>query len=137
MDDLPAPRPNTFYVYAIKCDNDSIYIGQTDNLIRRWKEHRDGKASDWTKKYKPLKIVHYEEYSSREKAVEREKELKTTSGRRWLKDEIEAGRARQAGGIPFDEKMNALTAKLAEQFSKSSELEKTIKVNLKSLGYKI
>jgi len=33
--------------------------------------------------------------------------------------------------------MNALTAKLAEQFSKSSELEKTIKVNLKSLGYKI
>jgi len=38
-------------------------------------------------------------------------------------------------GIPFDEKMKALTAKLAEQFAKGKELEKTIRENLKGIGY--
>lgn len=38
-------------------------------------------------------------------------------------------------GVPFEEKMNALTAKLAEQFAKSSELEKKIRENLKGIGY--
>ncbi len=38
-------------------------------------------------------------------------------------------------GIPFDEKMNALTTKLAEQFAKSNELQKTIRENLKGIGY--
>ena len=38
-------------------------------------------------------------------------------------------------GIPFDEKMNALTAKLAEQFTKGAELEKTIRENLTGIGY--
>ena len=38
-------------------------------------------------------------------------------------------------GIPFDEKMNALTAKLAEQFARGNELEQTIRANLKGIGY--
>ena len=38
-------------------------------------------------------------------------------------------------GIPFDEKMNALTARLAEQFARGSELEKIIRENLKGIGY--
>lgn len=38
-------------------------------------------------------------------------------------------------GIPFDEKMKALTAKLAEQFARGAELEKTIRENLKGIGY--
>ena len=38
-------------------------------------------------------------------------------------------------GIPFEEKMSALTTKLAEQFAKSNELEGTIRKNLKSIGY--
>ena len=38
-------------------------------------------------------------------------------------------------GIPFDEKMKALTSKLAEQFAKGAKLEKTIRKNLKGIGY--
>ncbi|TWJ19005.1 class I SAM-dependent DNA methyltransferase [Geobacter argillaceus] len=38
-------------------------------------------------------------------------------------------------GVPFEEKMNALTSKLAEQFAKGVELEKTIRENLKGIGY--
>jgi adenine-specific DNA methylase len=96
---LPAPQPGKFYVYAIRCENDSIYIGPTNDLRRRWQEHLDGKAS-WTSHHKPVKVIHWEEYDSRAEAVEREKKLKTGSGRKWLKREYEAGRTRQAGEPP-------------------------------------
>lgn len=38
-------------------------------------------------------------------------------------------------GVPFEEKMNSLTAKLGEQFMKSGELEKRIRENLNGIGY--
>jgi len=38
-------------------------------------------------------------------------------------------------GVSFDDKMKALTSKLAEQFAKGAELEKTIRENLKGIGY--
>lgn len=38
-------------------------------------------------------------------------------------------------GIPVAEKMQTLTAELAEQFAKGNELEKTIRQNLKGIGY--
>lgn len=134
-DDLPAPRPGKFYVYVIACEGGSYYIGHTDNLPRRWREHISGKGADWTKKNKPRYIPHYEEYNSREEAVVREKELKTTSGRRWIKKTIAEGRARQAGGIPFEEKMTELSEKLYQQFEESERLESTIRRNLDMLGY--
>jgi len=95
---LPAPRPDVFLVYVIECADGSHYIGQTGDLRTRWSQHRAGTAAKWTKNHKPRKIVHYEELPSREEAVEREKWLKTGFGRKWLKREINAGRARQAGG---------------------------------------
>lgn len=94
---LPTPRPGVYYVYAIKCDDDSIYIGHTDDLVRRWEEHLAGHAADWTNQHKPILIVHHEEYLSRQEAADREKWLKTGYGRKWIKREIEAGRARQVG----------------------------------------
>ena len=101
--DLPAPR-HVFSVYVIVCNNQSFYIGQTDNLIRRWEEHKQGKAS-WTKKYKPVEIIHYEHFHTRDEAVKREKALKTGFGRKWLKREFKKNNlnkwdenvARQAG----------------------------------------
>ena len=38
-------------------------------------------------------------------------------------------------GIPFEDKMNALTALLAEQFSRGNELQQRIRENLKGIGY--
>ena len=55
---------------------------------------------------------HYEEYKSRDEAIEREKMLKTGFGRRWLKSEMLKGNlqpwdknmARQAGNLPYERK---------------------------------
>jgi len=136
-DDLPAPRPGVYFVYAIACEGGSYYIGHTDNLPRRWREHVSGQGADWTKKHKPLYIVHYEEFSSLEEAVAREKELKTTAGRRWLKKAIAEGRARQAGGEPFEEKMQRLMTQLAKQMAEARRLEQDIHENLCALGFPI
>ncbi len=96
--DLPAPRPNLFFVYAILCDDGSIYIGQTQDLSERWNQHAAGYGAEHTKLRKPIEIIHYEEYITRELAVKREHDLKTGFGRKWLKREWKAGRTRQAGG---------------------------------------
>lgn len=81
-----------FFTYVIRCDNESLYIGQTDDLERRWNQHINGEGADWTKAHIPIEIVHYEVYSTREEAVEREKWLKTGFGRKWIKREIAAKR---------------------------------------------
>ncbi|MCK4271616.1 N-6 DNA methylase [bacterium] len=134
-EDLPAPRPGVFFVYAIACEGESYYIGHTDNIPRRWQEHLSGKGAKWTKTHKPRYIAHYEEFNSRKEAIDREQKLKTTAGRRWLKKAIATGRARQAGAEPFDEKMRRLTAQLTEQMTESRRLDETICKNLHELGF--
>lgn len=97
VNDLPAPRPDTFFVYVLECEDGSHYIGQTEDIEKRWCEHASGRGADWTKRHPPVKLVHWEEFSSREEAVQREHDLKTGFGRKWLKRELAAGRTRQAG----------------------------------------
>ncbi len=96
--DLPAPRDGTFYVYVLKCSDDSFYVGQTNDVPIRMGQHHDGKVS-WTAPRRPVELVHWEMYCSREEAVSREKDLKTGYGRKWLKREYSRDRlaARQAG----------------------------------------
>jgi type I restriction enzyme R subunit len=99
----PAPLPESpFYVYAILCDDESVYIGQTEDLLKRWGEHRRGTGAEWTKKHPPVRIAHYELAATREEAVTMEKEWKTGFGRKRIKRLIENGTARQAGGFNWD-----------------------------------
>ncbi|MCP9450542.1 MAG: DUF1156 domain-containing protein [Nitrospira sp.] len=97
--DLPAPRRGKFFIYVLKCSDDSFYIGQTEDIARRLKQHESGEVS-WTANRLPVEIIHWEQFDSREAAVRREQDLKTGFGRKWLKREYDAGRlaARQAGG---------------------------------------
>ncbi|MBI2474341.1 MAG: arginine--tRNA ligase [Candidatus Taylorbacteria bacterium] len=95
--DLPAPRPGTFFVYVILCDDQSIYIGQTEDIQKRWRLHAGGKGAQYFKSHKPVQLIHYEEFGNRTDAIKREQDLKTGFGRKWLKREWEAGRTRQAG----------------------------------------
>ena len=83
---------NKFYTYVLECEDGSFYIGQASDLIARWNQHLSGQGAEWTKRHKPIKIIHHEIFPSREEAVAREKELKTGFGRKWIKREIEAGR---------------------------------------------
>ena len=101
---LPAPKKGLLFVYVILCNDNSFYIGASNDLKRRWTEHTTGQGAEWTKSHKPIKIIHHEEFSSQKEVYKREKELKTGFGRKWLKREFKAGRLRQAGKVPKDDK---------------------------------
>lgn len=95
--DLPAPRQGKYFVYVIRCSDNSFYIGQTRNVEARYELHKLGRAAQHTKKFPPLELIHYEIFDTLSEAVDREKKLKTGFGRKWLKREWMAGRTRQAG----------------------------------------
>jgi type I restriction enzyme S subunit len=99
---LPQAEPGTWYVYAIECNDGSLYIGQTEDLRQRWLQHIGGKGARWTMQHPPVRVPYWEKQPSREAAVEREKWLKTGYGRKWLKQEIAA---RTQTGEPVRAKM--------------------------------
>ena len=86
---LPSPSDTKHFVYVLLCDDESFYIGITNDLYKRWYEHKTGIGAKWTKTHKPVKVIHYEEFTSKEEARKREEELKTGFGRKWLKREYE------------------------------------------------
>jgi putative endonuclease len=73
------------YNYILQSSkNNSLYIGYTNNLKRRFEEHNQGKNIS-TRRYMPWKLVYYEACLEIEDAKRREKYLKTTQGGRLLK----------------------------------------------------
>jgi len=84
----PSAHPGAWFVYALECEDGSIYVGHTDDVLRRFDEHCSGKGAQWTRAHSPKRIAYWEELSSQEAAVTREKKLKTGAGREWLKEEI-------------------------------------------------
>ena len=53
-----------------------LYIGVTNDLIRRVEEHKDEAVKGFTQKYKCKKLVYYEHFTNIEFAIRREKEIK-------------------------------------------------------------
>lgn len=66
-----------FYVYILASQkNGTLYVGHTDDLSRRIFNHRQGRGSVFTRKYKVRRLVWYEIHDSRESAKWREYRIK-------------------------------------------------------------
>ena len=66
-----------YWVYIMSNKTRSVlYIGVTNDLYRRYCEHKNGTIKGFTEKYRCHSLVHYEEYNLVEDAIAREKELK-------------------------------------------------------------
>jgi len=77
-----------YYTYVLLSLKDNeIYIGYTDDLNHRLKEHNLGNVLA-TKSRLPLKLIYFEACLNREKAIKREKALKTGFGRKYIKSRI-------------------------------------------------
>lgn len=75
-----------YYVYFLLLNNGEIYKGFTSELKRRIQEHKLGKVI--STKNKQSKLICYEAYLLKSDAIRREKFLKTTEGRRLLKQQL-------------------------------------------------
>jgi len=76
-----------FYIYILRLNNDNWYTGYTSDLKQRVKDHQAGKVQS-TKYFLPVELIHYEAYKIKEDAQRREKYLKTSDGKRFLKQQI-------------------------------------------------
>ncbi|MGO8955632.1 MAG: GIY-YIG nuclease family protein [Rhodomicrobium sp.] len=80
---------SSYFVYILASKrNGTLYIGVTNDLIGRVFEHKQGTASQFTKKYGVSNLVHMEILTSPQDAIQRETSLKRWP-RRWKIDLIE------------------------------------------------
>jgi len=78
-----------YYTYVLKSSIDGkLYTGWTTNLKRRMEKHNTGKVETTKNRY-PLHLVYYEGCLSKDKAIQREKQLKTGFGRAYLKRRLQ------------------------------------------------
>jgi predicted GIY-YIG superfamily endonuclease len=66
----------TFWVYMLRCSDGSYYVGHTDNLDMRMSQHEMGTLGGYTSLRRPVELVFAQECSSREEALQRERQIK-------------------------------------------------------------
>ena len=78
-----------FTVYVLYSEKyDKIYIGYTSNIEQRLLSHNKLSQKGYTVKYRPWKIVYTEKFITKKEALQREKELKSSRGRNFIRKEI-------------------------------------------------
>jgi putative endonuclease len=70
-------RERRFYVYILASRiGGTLYIGVTNDLIRRIHQHRTSAVDGFTKRYGVARLVYFEQFDDVENAIQREKRLK-------------------------------------------------------------
>jgi putative endonuclease len=79
-----------YYVYILtNKPRGTLYVGVTNDLVRRIYQHREGAVPGFTKRYGLKQLVHFEHYDTPKLAIQREKNIKHWS-RIWKLDLINA-----------------------------------------------
>ncbi len=71
-----------YYVYMVKCADNTLYTGISTELERRIEEHNDSdKGAKYTRVRRPVRLVYSEEHPDRSAASKREYEIKKKMSR--------------------------------------------------------
>jgi putative endonuclease len=81
---MPGNNGKVYYVYIMASSTGVLYVGMTNNLIRRLFEHRDGSAGDFSKKYGTMRLIYFETTNDVHSAIAREKQIKAWRRRKKL-----------------------------------------------------
>ena len=76
---------NYFWVYILRCSDDSYYVGHTDNIDKRLAEHHANRYSCYTSKRLPVTLVFQQSFSTRDEAFVCERQIK-----KWRRAKKEA-----------------------------------------------
>ena len=73
------------YTYIVKCADGTLYTGWTNCLQKRLKAHNEGKAgAKYTRSKRPVKLVYYEGFETKEEAMRREYAIKQLTRKQKL-----------------------------------------------------
>ncbi|MGL5150687.1 MAG: GIY-YIG nuclease family protein [Clostridium sp.] len=67
------------YIYILRCGDNSLYTGWTNNLEKRFNDHKSGNGAKYTRGRGPLEIVYIEEFEDKSIAMKREYAIKKLS----------------------------------------------------------
>ena len=79
------------YTYILKCKDGSLYTGWTNDLEQRVAAHNTGKGAKYTKARRPVELVYFEEFETKEQAMKREYAIKQMA----RKDKLELVRRQE------------------------------------------
>ena len=65
-----------YFVYIIECENGSFYTGSSPDPTKRFKQHRIGDGSKYTRMHRPVRIVYVERCDNKSLALKREMQIK-------------------------------------------------------------
>ena len=65
-----------YYAYMLRCKDNSIYSGYTEDLNKRIETHNKGKGAKYTRARLPVKLEYFEEFEDKKEALKREREFK-------------------------------------------------------------
>jgi putative endonuclease len=100
-----------YYVYVLASRSRNLYVGVTNNLIRRVVEHREGHIPGFTQKYRIYRLVHVESFRDVRAAIAREKQVKS-----W----------RRSKKVALIEGLNPTWADMADKWAAPKGREKQI-----------
>jgi putative endonuclease len=66
----------THHCYIVRCSDDTLYCGYSNNLEKRIKTHNDGKGAKYTKTRRPVVMVYSEAFDTKSEAMKREYQIK-------------------------------------------------------------
>lgn len=67
---------STWYLYILRCKDNTLYTGITTDVEKRLEAHRSGKGAKYTRGRGPLELVYRETCGSHSEALRREAEIK-------------------------------------------------------------
>ena len=79
-----------WFVYIVRCSDGSLYVGETNDVVRRVALHNQGFAAGHTARRRPVQLVYSEQFPSRNDCLKRERQLKG-----WTRAKKEALIARE------------------------------------------
>jgi putative endonuclease len=76
MKRLSAARPGIPYCYILQCADGSFYTGWTNDLARRFRQHRTGNGGRYTRAHCPVRLAYFERQADASAARRREAAIK-------------------------------------------------------------
>ncbi len=73
------------YTYIVRCKDDTLYCGWTNNLEKRIASHNAGTGAKYTKSRLPVELVYFETFDTKEEAMRREYAIKQLTRQEKLK----------------------------------------------------